>query len=76
MQCLASEKGRYVPFKEGATEFAPARERVRYWESYTTSELIATVSQASVSVRELSPLAMGIPSFSAVTTSEINLSRG
>ena len=40
MQCLASEKGRYVPFKEGATEFAPARERVRYWESYTTSELI------------------------------------
>ena len=40
MQSLATEMGRYVPFKEGATEFAPARERLRYWESYTTSELI------------------------------------
>ena len=40
MQSLATEKGRYVPFKEGATAFAPARERLRYWESYTTSELV------------------------------------
>lgn len=40
MQSLATEKGRCVPFREGATEFAPARERLRYWESYTTSELV------------------------------------
>lgn len=40
MQSPSTEKGLYVPFKEGATEFAPARERLRYWESYTTSELI------------------------------------
>jgi len=40
MQSLAPEKGHHVPFKEGATEFAPARERLRYWESYNASELI------------------------------------
>ncbi|WP_162246076.1 helix-turn-helix domain-containing protein [Variovorax sp. Root318D1] len=40
MQSTATEKGRCVPFREGATEFAPARERLRYWESYTASELV------------------------------------
>lgn len=40
MQSPAIEKGRCVPFREGATEFAPARQRLRYWESYTTSELV------------------------------------
>ena len=40
MQSIAIGKGPCVPFKEGATEFAPARERLRYWESYTASELV------------------------------------
>jgi AraC-like DNA-binding protein len=40
MQTLTTRPDRYVPFKEGATEFAPARERLRYWESYTASELV------------------------------------
>ena len=40
MQPIATGKGRCVPFREGATEFAPARERLRYWESYTASELV------------------------------------
>jgi AraC-like DNA-binding protein len=31
---------RYVAMKEGATSAAPASERVRYWESYTASELV------------------------------------
>ncbi|MGJ7495259.1 helix-turn-helix domain-containing protein [Variovorax sp. RT4R15] len=40
MPSLTTGQGRYVPFKEGATELAPARERLRYWESYTASELV------------------------------------
>jgi AraC-like DNA-binding protein len=40
MKSLATEEHRFVPFKEGSTELAPARERLRYWESYTTSELV------------------------------------
>jgi AraC-like DNA-binding protein len=40
MKSLATEERRFVPFKEGSTELAPARERLRYWESYTTSELV------------------------------------
>jgi len=40
MQSLATKKRRFVPFTEGSTAFAPARERLRYWESYTTSALI------------------------------------
>ena len=40
MQSLILGNGHHVPFKEGATEFAPARERLRYWESYNRSELI------------------------------------
>lgn len=40
MQSLTTRQSRYVPFKEGSTEFAPARERLRYWESYTASELV------------------------------------
>lgn len=40
MQTFATEKGRLVPIREGATAFAPVRERLRYWEAYTTSELI------------------------------------
>lgn len=40
MQSLATDERRLVPSKEGATEFAPIRERLRYWESYTRSELI------------------------------------
>jgi len=40
MQSPAIDKSRLVPFKEGATAFVPARERLRYWESYTRSELI------------------------------------
>lgn len=31
---------RYVAMREGATALAPASERVRYWESYTASELV------------------------------------
>jgi len=40
MQSDTAFQGRYVPFKEGATDFASARERLRYWESYTSSELV------------------------------------
>lgn len=40
MQSLSSGQSHYVPIKEGATELAPARERLRYWESYTASELV------------------------------------
>jgi AraC-like DNA-binding protein len=40
MPFLATQERRVVPFKEGSTEFVPTRERLRYWESYTTSELI------------------------------------
>jgi AraC-like DNA-binding protein len=40
MKSLATEERHFVPFKEGSTELAPARERLRYWESYTTSELV------------------------------------
>ena len=40
MPSLATPERRFVPFKEGATAFAPIRERLRYWESYNTSELV------------------------------------
>jgi AraC-like DNA-binding protein len=40
MQPLTTRPSRYVPFKEGATEVAPPRERLRYWESYNASELV------------------------------------
>lgn len=40
MQSISTSQGHYVPFKEGATEFASARDRLRYWESYTASELV------------------------------------
>lgn len=40
MQSPAPETGHHVPLKEGATAFAPPRERLRYWESYNASELI------------------------------------
>ena len=40
MPSLATPEHRFVPFKEGSTAFAPTRERLRYWESYTTSELV------------------------------------
>jgi AraC-like DNA-binding protein len=40
MQSLATGQDRLVPVNEGATDFAPARERLRYWESYTASQLV------------------------------------
>ncbi|HSV34420.1 MAG TPA: AraC family transcriptional regulator [Ramlibacter sp.] len=40
MQSFTAGQGPYIPFKEGSTEFAPARERLRYWESYTASVLV------------------------------------
>lgn len=40
MQSLTIGQDCYVPFKEGSTEFVPPRERLRYWESYTASELV------------------------------------
>lgn len=40
MQSTASAKDLCVPFREGTTASAPARERLRYWESYTASELV------------------------------------
>lgn len=40
MQAKVTESPRYVSMNEGATAFAPAHERLRYWESYTASELV------------------------------------
>lgn len=37
----ATEQERIVPVKEGSTAFASPRDRLRYWEAYTASELIA-----------------------------------
>ncbi|HSW06043.1 AraC family transcriptional regulator [Aquabacterium sp.] len=40
MQSLTAGQGRHVPVKEGSTDFVPVRDRLRYWESYTRSELV------------------------------------
>lgn len=40
MPSLTAGQDRFVPVKEGSTAFASARDRLRYWESYTTSELV------------------------------------
>lgn len=40
MQNKTTGTSRFVPIKEGATEFAPSHERLRYWEAYTASELV------------------------------------
>jgi len=40
MQNKTTGTSRFVPIKEGATEFAPTHERLRYWEAYTASELV------------------------------------
>jgi len=40
MQAKVTESPRYVSMNEGATALAPAHERLRYWESYTASELV------------------------------------
>lgn len=40
MQANSTDPKRYVTMKEGATELAPAQERLRYWEEYTASELV------------------------------------
>lgn len=40
MQSITTFQRRFVPFNIGETEIAPERERLRYWESYTASELV------------------------------------
>lgn len=40
METIASAKSLCVPFKEATTASAPARERLRYWEAYSASELV------------------------------------
>jgi AraC-like DNA-binding protein len=56
MQSLTAGQGRLVPFKEGSTDFAPPRERLRYWESYNASELVglrcSTYAEEGLNARE------------------------
>ncbi len=40
MPSLTTGQERFVPVKEGSTALVSDRDRLRYWESYTTSELI------------------------------------
>ena len=40
MQSLTTGNRQHLRFKEAATQFVPARERLRYWESYNTTELV------------------------------------
>ncbi|ROZ79763.1 helix-turn-helix domain-containing protein [Ramlibacter sp. WS9] len=55
-RALTTGQDRLVPFNEGSTDFAPPRDRLRYWDSYNASVLVglrcSTFAEEGLHARE------------------------